>query len=138
MTLLAVAVQPRRHDLPHAGVLYDALEFVVLGINAITALVIVWGILYGTARFIRAEAIKLSGRSCDKERADLRKQVGFYLLFALELLIAADVLQTMISPTLEHLAILAGVSFIRIVIGYALGKELSHIQPETNGRPENL
>jgi len=137
MTLLSAAAEPIRHDLHQTGVFRDALEFVVLGINAITALVVVWGILYGTARFIRAEAIKLSGRSCDKERADLRKQVGFYLLFALELLIAADVLQTMISPTLEHLAILAGVSFIRIVIGYALGKELSHIHPETDERPAN-
>ena len=106
---------------------YSVLEFIVLAINVVTAAVLVWGVLYGGARFIRAEITNLSGRSCDKERADLRKQVGFYLLFALELLIAADVLQTMISPTLEHLAILAGVSFIRIVIGYALGKELSQI-----------
>ena len=57
----------------------------------------------------------------------LRKQVGFYLLFALELLIAADIIETMVQPSLEHLAILGGVVAVRIIVGFALAKELKHL-----------
>lgn|GEM_PF-743779 len=111
-------------DAPQAGLFEQILHTVVHGINAVTVLVLVWGVLYGAARFVRAEKVRLSGRPCDQEMRDLRRAVGFYLLFALELLIAADVIETMLQPSLQHLAILGGVSAIRILIGYALGREL--------------
>ncbi len=109
---------------------HHALEWVVLAINAITVAVLAWGVAYGLVRFIATEAMRLRGQDCASQRADLRRQVGFYLLFALELLIAADLIETMISPTLEHLAILGGVALLRIVIGYALARELHELKAE--------
>ncbi len=113
------------------GAFHETLTWVVLAINALTVLVLTWGVLYGAFCFIRAEARRVMGRSYERERANLRRQLGFYLLFGLELLIAADVIETMASPTLEHLAILGGVALIRIVIGYALGRELRDLDQET-------
>lgn len=107
------------------------LEYLVLGISVTTALVLTWGVLFGVIIFVRAELKRLSGRSCASDRILIRKQVGFYLLFGIELLIAADIIETMINPSLEHLAILAGVSAIRIATGYALGKEISHLDHDT-------
>ena len=107
------------------------LEYLVLCISVTTALVLTWGVLFGVIIFVRAELKRLSGRSCASDRILIRKQVGFYLLFGIELLIAADIIETMINPSLEHLAILAGVSAIRIATGYALGKEISHLDQDT-------
>ena len=47
-----------------------------------------------------------------------------------ELLIAADVIETMLEPTLDHLAILGGIALIRILVGYALSKELEGVAHE--------
>jgi len=108
-----------------------ALEWVVLSINAITVLVLVWGVLCGVRQFIRFELTRATGEDWAHQRDSIRKLVGFYLLFGLELLIAADVIETMIRPTLEQVAILAGVSMIRIATGFALGREISEL-PETS------
>jgi len=116
--------------LADASLYESLLHSVVLGINAATVLVLAWGVLYGLIRFVRIEAGRLGKGACQEGMAALRRQVGFYLLFALELLIAADVIETMLSPTLEHLGILAGIAVIRIVIGYALGRELNEIHRE--------
>ncbi len=110
----------------------ETLRLIVLIVYAITVAVLVWGVLFGVVRFIATEMKRIVGTECEHERAKLRKQVGFYLLFALELLIAADVVETMLYPTLEHLGILGVISLIRIAIGYALGKELNEVEREVN------
>ena len=104
-----------------------ALEYVVLAINGATVLVLVWGVVFGMITFFQHEIGRMSAGQRDEDHARIRRQVGFYLLFGLELLIAADVIETMIRPTLEQLAILGGVSLIRIVIGIALGRELQEL-----------
>ena len=116
------------------------LERATLGIFLVASAVLVWGVLYGLVRFLRIEAKRLRGGVDPADMASLRRQVGFYLLFALELLIAADVIETMLSPTLEHLAVLGGIALIRIVVGYALSKELEevarHAQPSQERESE--
>lgn len=110
----------------------ETLDWIVLIVYAITVAVLVWGVMFGVMRFIATEMKRIVGAECDRERARLRKQVGFYLLFAMELLIAADVIETMLNPTLEHLGILGGISLIRIAVGYALGRELGDVEQEVN------
>jgi uncharacterized membrane protein len=103
----------------------DVLSWVVLGINTICAAVLIWGVIVGVVMFLRAE-LQRRVNPLQKWPA-LRQIVGQYLLFALELLIAADIIETMIRPTLDQIAILGGVSALRIITGYALGKELQHL-----------
>lgn len=111
-----------------------ALEWVVLGINAVTVVVLVWGVVCGARKFIAIETKRMSGGDWERERDSIRRLVGFYLLFGLELLIAADVIETMIRPTLDQLAILGGVSLIRIITGFALGREIKELsEAPTNG-----
>ncbi len=109
--------------MPHE--LTVAVEWVVHAINIVTILVLVWGVARGFVQFVACELRRVGSAARAAAQARLRRQVGFYLLFGLELLIAGDVIETMIKPSLEQLAILAGVSAIRIVTGYALGRELS-------------
>ena len=116
----------------HATVM-DLLSWVVLGINLVCAAVLIWGIVAGVAMFIRAE-FKRGADPLEKWPA-LRQVVGQYLLFSLELLIAADLIETMIRPTLDQLAILGGVAALRIITGFALGKELQHLGDSPALRP---
>ena len=45
-------------------------------------------------------------------------------MLGLEFLIAADIIRTIVKPSLEELAILGSIVVIRTVINYFLGKEL--------------
>lgn len=108
--------------MPHE--LTIALEWVVYAINIVTVIVLVWGVARGFVQFVACELHRVGSAERAARQQRLRRHVGFYLLFGLELLIAADVIETMIKPSLEQLAILAGVSAIRIITGYALGQEL--------------
>jgi uncharacterized membrane protein len=103
----------------------DLLTWVVLGINIVCAMVLVWGIIVGVFMFLRSELRR--GTDPLQKWPALRQVVGQYLLFSLELLIAADLIETMIKPTLDQLTILAGVAALRIITGFALGKELQHL-----------
>ncbi|MEO1008295.1 MAG: DUF1622 domain-containing protein [Planctomycetota bacterium] len=119
--------QPIEHAAA-AFSLHDAvmhvLEWAVLFINVACAGVLVWAVLVGLGMFLRQE---VAGRRAAPRWPDLRHCVGQYLLFALELLIAADIIETMIRPELSQLAILGGVSLLRILTGYALAQELAHL-----------
>ncbi len=128
----AAAHDPITSSGLHTGelLLHDALGWVVFAINGLTIAVLAWGVVYGVVRFCVVEGGRIRGKCSAEDQRALRRQVGFYLLFALELLIAADVIETMIRPTLEQLAILAGVSAIRIATGYALGREVREIKAE--------
>ena len=106
------------------------LETAMYSIVVVSASVLVWGVAYGLVQLLRIESRRLRGMSCEAEMVMLRKQVGFYLLFALELLIAADIIETMVQPSLEHLAILGGVVAVRIIVGFALAKELKHLDAD--------
>lgn len=59
----------------------------------------------------------------------LRLWFGFRILLGLEFLIAADIIRTVSQPTLEEVAVLAGIVAIRTVISYFLERELAH-RPE--------
>lgn len=106
------------------GVAMHVFEWVVLAVNVVCAAVLVWGVVVGVGLFLTCEA-RRTDRSASWSL--LRRRVGHYLLFALELLIAADIIETMIRPTWQQLIVLAGVSALRIATGYALGKELEHL-----------
>ncbi|MDP3879242.1 MAG: DUF1622 domain-containing protein [Dehalococcoidales bacterium] len=101
------------------------VDYVALGIGVIAALLIVYGVLLGIIEVIRAEWHEFS----DKENKpavfeEIRYDIGFHLLLGLEFLIAADIIRSILRPTLEELAILGGLVAIRTVISYFLGKEI--------------
>lgn len=54
----------------------------------------------------------------------IRLQLGQHLVLALEFLIAADILKTVLAPTLEDLAFLGGIILIRTVLSISIAYEL--------------
>lgn len=57
----------------------------------------------------------------------MRWDLGFHLLLGLEFLIAADIIRTIVHPSLQELAILGSLVAIRTVISYFLNKEIEHL-----------
>jgi len=100
----------------------------------IGVLVIVFGVVCGLVRFIRAEFSAARGLSVDEERKQLRHVLGYYLLLGLEFLIAADIIDTLMKPSTQDLVILGAIVAIRTVISFSLNSELAH---ETSRKPRS-
>jgi len=116
----------------------DVLESIAGGVGIIGVAVILWGVVIAAVATLRVEVANLRHQQLPKVRVRLRQQLGSSLLLGLEFLIAADVVRTVVQPTLEEVAILGGIVAIRTVISYFLHKEmaeerLSLSQDETAG-----
>lgn len=92
------------------------------GIGIIAGLIIIYGLVLGFIDVVRSEFRKGEVQRVGFER--IRYELGFHLLLGLEFLIAADIIRTILGPTLEELAVLGGIVAIRTVISYFLGKEI--------------
>ena len=108
----------------------DYLHHASFGIGVLGVLVIVLGVLSGLVRFVRAEFCAARGLIVDEERKNLRRVLGYYLLLGLEFLIAADIIDTLMKPRVQDLAVLGAIVIIRTIISYSLNAELkSERQP---------
>lgn len=113
--------------------LTTVLEYISLGIGIIALLIIIWGVIKGLVELVRAEISRIKEDERFLSLGKARYDVGFHLLLGLEFLIAADIVRTILKPTLEELAILGAIVVIRIVIGYFLGKELEEYRNNSRG-----
>jgi uncharacterized membrane protein len=88
--------------------------------------ILAWGILLSVIRLVYREFSRLRRRHIWQERERIRHQLGSYLLLGLEFLIAADVIMTIVDPTLVEVAILGGIVLIRTLISFFLDREMRH------------
>jgi uncharacterized membrane protein len=100
------------------------INYISYVIGIIGIIIICWGIVTGTLKFVHLEFRRLKNNNICSKREYLRHHVGSYLLLGLEFLIAADIIRTIFEPTLEQLAILGAIVAIRTVINYFLNLEL--------------
>jgi uncharacterized membrane protein len=113
----------------------QVLDYVTLVIGSLAGLIIIYGIVLGLIELVKAELRSFRATqetSVVFER--IRYDIGFHLLLGLEFLIAADVIRTILRPTLEELAILGSIVAIRTVISYFLGKEINQKSERKTGR----
>lgn len=88
------------------------LAMVHLGVNVVAVLIIVVGVAGAAMTGVRS-----GGRA-------MRRSLGVHLLLALELLVAADIIETILAPGLEQVASLVGVAAVRTLLAHTLSKEL--------------
>src|SRR5499425_2235540 len=112
----------------------DFLHHTSFGIGVLGVLIIVFGVLSGLVRFVRAELAAARGLAVDEARKQLRHVLGYYLLLGLEFLIAADIIDTLMKPSTQDLLILGSIVAIRTVISYSLNTELAH-EPQSRPTP---
>jgi len=109
----------------------DYLHHLSAGASAAGVLVIAYGVVIGLMRFAQSEFHALRGMKVEAERRHLRHLIGFYLLLGLEVLIAADIIETLMRPTVNgfsDLIVLGSTIVVRTVIGWSLNAELKAVQ----------
>ena len=99
------------------------------GIGVLGVMVIVLGVAGGLVRFIRSEFLFVRGGNVDDDRKRLRQVLGYYLLLGLEFLIAADIIDTLMKPSVQDLVVLGAIVGIRTIISYSLNAELRSEHP---------
>ena len=111
----------------------QGMHVVAIGIGVLGVLIILWGMCDALIRFVGIEVAALRGTDQTRSRETLRHHLAYYLLLGLELLIAADIVETIVAPDLNHLATLGAIVVIRTVISFSLNWELSHVKQHTPG-----
>jgi len=105
----------------------ETMEHVARAFEAVGALVLVaglvWSLLYSAMVWHRSA----SGR---QGYLTLRESFGGVLLLGLEILVAADLVQTVaVEPTLENVSVLGLVVVIRTVLSFSLEIEIEGVAP---------
>lgn len=102
------------------------LEAVSDGLCLFSILVLVWGVIRCAVGFFRAQ---LGNRRLHDEVlmdsiTTSKNGLGVYILLSLEILIAADIIDSILNPNVEDLVKLGAIVAIRTVISYFLNKEI--------------
>ena len=99
-------------------------DYLAFFIGLVGVVVIIWGVVLGMAEFIRAQIVCWQ-RKKPVPLEDIRYDVGRYILLGLEFFIAADIVHTIVQPTLEEVAVLAAIVIIRTIISFFLNREIA-------------
>ncbi len=102
----------------------DVINYLSLAIGIIGVIIIVWGSFVSAIQLGSIEFKKLSRSNMHIERSQIRHNLSVYLLIGLEYLIGADIIRTIIRPTVQELIILGAMVAIRTIISYFLTKEM--------------
>ena len=102
--------------------LFEAIEWLTVGIEVVGIAIIVIGAAISLAVFLRR---LLTARGHADAVDAFRSDLGRSILLGLEFLVAADIIDTVaIKPTLDSLAVLAGIVLIRTFLSWSLEVEI--------------
>lgn len=110
------------------GALAGVLETAASIIEIFAIVVLLTGLLRFLVSYLGAELAtrdpKVSAARLNRGRLDLSR----YILAGLEVFIVSDIMRTVISPTLDALAVLAALVAIRSAISFFLGREIREMR----------
>ncbi|WKZ31984.1 MAG: DUF1622 domain-containing protein [Thermodesulfobacteriota bacterium] len=95
-------------------------ELAATGIEALAVLVMVCLITFGTVRWLLNSATTTVAGAYERYRIVLGKT----LLLGLELLVAADIIRTVVEMTPQSLALLGGLVVVRTFLGWTLSLDI--------------
>ncbi|MFR4175245.1 MAG: DUF1622 domain-containing protein [Lactococcus raffinolactis] len=102
-------------------IITEICELLILAMSTVAVLVLICGVIKATVKFVKNEVSHADKASVLRT---IKNELGTYVLFSLEILIAADIVESIIKPTFEDIGKLAALVVIRTVISYFLGKEI--------------
>ena len=106
------------------------LDILATFISIVSLLIVTYGALIGAILFVINEFKRLTGKFSTYNIRKLRATFGTYLLLGLEFLIAADILKTVLEPSLYELGILGGIVVLRTILSVFLNKEIKELEDE--------
>lgn len=105
-------------------------EILVLILYILCVLVLLWGIVLAMKDFFTSELSHPTRKRSAYVLTSIRSFLGSYILFSLELLIAADIVHSIINPSIQDLITLGAMVLIRTVMAYFLHKEMLDAKKE--------
>jgi uncharacterized membrane protein len=108
--------------------LFTFVSYLVILAEFFGAMVVLFGILRAIWGYIRAIV-----RPEALDSGPLRHGLGQSLVFAIEFLVAADILRTAMAPTWEDLLKLGALILLRTVLNYLLELEHGALHPDSAG-----
>ncbi len=101
-------------------------------VEAIGVVVVVASVVLGLSPYV-GSLLHLRPRPAVGE---VRARLGRGLVFSLEILIAADLLRSIITPSLEDVAVLAVITLVRIALSLSLEYEMRTLPAEEKARAD--
>ncbi|MBQ4553908.1 MAG: DUF1622 domain-containing protein [Spirochaetaceae bacterium] len=116
----------------------EIFVYIEMVISIISVAVVIYGVLISLIAFVKTEFLRIKGKYSILRVRVIRADLGTYLLLSLELLIAADVIKTILEPGIQELIVLAGVVLLRTILSFFLNKEIQEIDKERIEHPESF
>jgi uncharacterized membrane protein len=113
--------------------LLHKIEFII---SIVSVSIVVYGSLQALFSLAKTEISRFTNKYNSQRLRVIRADLGTYLLLSLEVLIAADIIKSIVEPGLTDLLILAGIVTIRTVLSVFLNKEIQEIDKERHEHPE--
>ncbi len=115
----------------------EMLSNIIIGsVHTVSVLVMLWGFVGFIKEFIIYKLKRNPRHDFLWYAQSLRLHLGTYIILALELMIIADVIETIFSQTYTHLIRLSAIVIIRTVLSYFLGREISEAKEDLGEEKE--
>jgi uncharacterized membrane protein len=99
------------------------LSYLKMGVGLIGVAIIVMSCGKAVVYFL----VNLFKKKSDRLTKQLRLDLGYDIILALEFIVAADIIESIVRPTYYDLGILGALVIIRTFLSYFLNKELEHL-----------
>lgn len=99
-------------------------DLFILALNIFSIFVLIWGVIMAGIDFLKSERADRNRIMMARQNNFIKSFLGSYILLSLEILIAADIIESIIKPTFQDILKLAILVVIRTVISYFLHKEI--------------
>lgn len=106
------------------------LDIISLCLNIFSVAILIWGVSIAAKDFLLSRFAPDSTLEGMRRLTHIKNALGAYVLFSLEVLIAADIVESIARPTVEDILKLATVVAIRTVISVFLNKEIRDSEKE--------
>ena len=113
-------------DLAHnlMNQLTPFFELFVLALNVFSIIILIWGVTIAGYDFIKNEFSNQGRVWMTKQNNFIKNYLGSYVLLSLEVLIAADIIESILKPTFQDILKLGILVIIRTIISFFLHKEI--------------
>lgn len=111
------------------------LNVVSIALDLFSIAILVWGVVVCAKDFFISRFKTKDKLEKMQSLTDAKNQLGTYVLLSLEILIVADIIDSIVQPTLMDIVRLAAIVAIRTVISYFLNREIQG--PRIDSRKEH-
>lgn len=112
-------------------------DLFILALNIFSIVVLIWGVIMAGIDFLKSERNDRNRVTMARQNNFIKSFLGSYILLSLEILIAADIIESIIKPTFQDILKLAILVVIRTVISYFLHKEIEDALKDKENEIDN-